>query len=410
MIMNEQNNQQEVIEPEVTVSTQPKENEPVNSKPKEKGKASKVLMTTVLLLGCGASGYVCGMIQDKVSGNHKVVINQVEKNAPNEATNISTKQDFSVQTIAANCGPSVVEIKTEKVESGYGWLNNYVLDGAGSGVIISEDGYILTNAHVVDGSTTVNVTMSNGDTYPATIVGSDPQSDVAVIKVDATGLKPATIGTSSTLVAGEPVVAIGNPLGSLGGSVTDGIVSAVTRSVTIDNNTMNVIQTNAAISPGNSGGGLFNAAGELIGIVNAKSSSENAEGIGFALPIDDVMAIAQDLMNVGYVTNRPALGVTLQTVSYIDGSSSLVVSGFAENSKAETAGLKIGDVIIGVDGTSISAFADLRSIINSKSIGDSITLTVIRENNLIEVAIPLVEMANPQPAQPTPEPVQHGIQ
>ena len=410
MIMNEQNNQQEVIEPEVTVSTQPKENEPVNSKPKEKGKASKVLMTTLLLLGCGASGYVGGMIQDKVSGNHKVVINQVEKNAPNEATNISTKQDFSVQTIAANCGPSVVEIKTEKVESGYGWLNNYVLDGAGSGVIISEDGYILTNAHVVDGSTTVNVTMSNGDTYPATIVGSDPQSDVAVIKVDATGLKPATIGTSSTLVAGEPVVAIGNPLGSLGGSVTDGIVSAVTRSVTIDNNTMNVIQTNAAISPGNSGGGLFNAAGELIGIVNAKSSSENAEGIGFALPIDDVMAIAQDLMNVGYVTNRPALGVTLQTVSYIDGSSSLVVSGFAENSKAETAGLKIGDVIIGVDGTSISAFADLRSIINSKSIGDSITLTVIRENNLIEVAIPLVEMANPQPAQPTPEPVQHGIQ
>ena len=408
--MNEQNNQQEVIEPEVTVSTQPIENEPVNSKPKEKGKASKILMTALLLLGCGASGYVGGMIQDKVSGNHKVVINQVDKSAPNEATNISTKQDFSVQTIAANCGPSVVEIKTEKVESGYGWLNNYVLDGAGSGVIISEDGYILTNAHVVDGSTTVNVTMSNGDTYPATIVGSDPQSDVAVIKVDATGLKPATIGTSSTLVAGEPVVAIGNPLGSLGGSVTDGIVSAVTRSVTIDNNTMNVIQTNAAISPGNSGGGLFNAAGELIGIVNAKSSSENAEGIGFALPIDDVMTIAEDLMNIGYVTNRPALGVTLQTVSYIDGSSSLVVSGFAENSKAETAGLKIGDVIIGADGTSISAFADLRSIINSKSIGDSITLTVIRENNLMEVAVPLVEMANPQPAQPTPEPVQHGIQ
>lgn len=267
MIMNEQNNQQEVIEPEVTVSTPPNESEPVNSKPKEKGKASKVLMTTLLLLGCGASGYVGGMIQDKVSGNHKVVINQVDKNVPNEATNISTKQDFSVQTIAANCGPSVVEIKTEKVESGYGWLNNYVLDGAGSGVIISEDGYILTNAHVVDGSTTVNVTMSNGDTYPATIVGSDPQSDVAVIKVDATGLKPATIGTSSTLVAGEPVVAIGNPLGSLGGSVTDGIVSAVTRSVTIDNNTMNVIQTNAAISPGNSGGGLFNAAGDRKSVV-----------------------------------------------------------------------------------------------------------------------------------------------
>ena len=212
------------------------------------------------------------------------------------------------------------------------------------------------------------------------------------------------------MVVGEPVVAIGNPLGELGGSVTDGIISAVTRSVTIDSNTMNVIQTNAAISPGNSGGGLFNANGELIGIVNAKSASENAEGIGFALPIDEVMEVATDLMNVGYVTNRPALGVTLQTISYIDGSSSLVVSGFADNSQAQSAGLKVGDVIIGADGTSISAFADLRSIINSKSIGDSITLTVIRENNLVEVSVPLVEMTNSQTTQATQEPVQHGIQ
>lgn len=381
-----------------------------NPTPKKKESGANIFMKGLFILACGVAGFGGGMLQDSFSDKEKVVISKVENTTDNSAAQLSTTTNFSVAQVAAKSGPSVVEIKTEQVQAGNGWLSNYVLDGAGSGVIVSEDGYILTNAHVVEGATTIQVTTSDGTDYQAKLVGSDTQSDVAVIKIEAQGLTAATIGTSENLVVGEPVVAIGNPLGELGGSVTDGIISAVTRSVTIDSNTMNVIQTNAAISPGNSGGGLFNANGELIGIVNAKSASENAEGIGFALPIDEVMEVATDLMNVGYVTNRPALGVTLQTISYIDGSSSLVVSGFADNSQAQSAGLKVGDVIIGADGTSISAFADLRSIINSKSIGDSITLTVIRENNLVEVSVPLVEMTNFQTTQATQEPVQHGIQ
>lgn len=381
-----------------------------NPTPKKKESSANIFMKGLFILACGVAGFGGGMLQDSFSDKEKVVISKVENTTDNSAAQLSTTTNFSVAQVAAKSGPSVVEIKTEQVQAGNGWLSNYVLDGAGSGVIVSEDGYILTNAHVVEGATTIQVTTSDGTDYQAKLVGSDTQSDVAVIKIEAQGLTAATIGTSENLVVGEPVVAIGNPLGELGGSVTDGIISAVTRSVTIDSNTMNVIQTNAAISPGNSGGGLFNANGELIGIVNAKSASENAEGIGFALPIDEVMEVATDLMNVGYVTNRPALGVTLQTISYIDGSSSLVVSGFADNSQAQSAGLKVGDVIIGADGTSISAFADLRSIINSKSIGDSITLTVIRENNLVEVSVPLVEMTSSQTTQATQEPVQHGIQ
>lgn len=381
-----------------------------NPTSKKKESSANIFMKGLFILACGVAGFGGGMLQDSFSDKEKVVISKVENTTDNSAAQLSTTTNFSVAQVAAKSGPSVVEIKTEQVQAGNGWLSNYVLDGAGSGVIVSEDGYILTNAHVVEGATTIQVTTSDGTDYQAKLVGSDTQSDVAVIKIEAQGLTAATIGTSENLIVGEPVVAIGNPLGELGGSVTDGIISAVTRSVTIDSNTMNVIQTNAAISPGNSGGGLFNANGELIGIVNAKSASENAEGIGFALPIDEVMEVATDLMNVGYVTNRPALGVTLQTISYIDGSSSLVVSGFADNSQAQSAGLKVGDVIIGADGTSISAFADLRSIINSKSIGDSITLTVIRENNLVEVSVPLVEMTNSQTTQATQEPVQHGIQ
>ena len=420
MIMEEHNNQN--IDNSVNeMNTQPidVETKTVESKasspssnptPKKKESSANIFMKGLFILACGVAGFGGGMLQDSFSDKEKVVISKVENTTDNSAAQLSTTTNFSVAQVAAKSGPSVVEIKTEQVQAGNGWLSNYVLDGAGSGVIVSEDGYILTNAHVVEGATTIQVTTSDGTDYQAKLVGSDTQSDVAVIKIEAQGLAAATIGTSENLVVGEPVVAIGNPLGELGGSVTDGIISAVTRSVTIDSNTMNVIQTNAAISPGNSGGGLFNANGELIGIVNAKSASENAEGIGFALPIDEVMEVATDLMNVGYVTNRPALGVTLQTISYIDGSSSLVVSGFADNSQAQSAGLKVGDVIIGADGTSISAFADLRSIINSKSIGDSITLTVIRENNLVEVSVPLVEMTNSQTTQATQEPVQHGIQ
>lgn len=377
----------------------------VNSNPKNNGGFKKVILSVLLVLACGASGYVGGMIQDHTSSQDKVVIQQVTSthDEENNVTNVSATSALTIEQIAQKCGPSVVEIRTEQIQSGT-FLAQYVVDGAGSGVIISEDGYILTNNHVIADATSITVTLSNGQDYQATVIGTDSQSDVAVIKIEASGLTAATIGSSEDLSVGETVVAIGNPLGELGGSVTNGIVSALNRSVTIDGQSLNVLQTNASISPGNSGGGLFNEYGELIGIVNAKSGADNAEGIGFALPINQVMTIATDLINHGYVTNRPAIGITLQTLSYYDGTSSLIVSGFSENSKAQESGLKVGDIIIGADDMSVSSFTDLQNAISSKSIGDTLKLTVVRDNSILSVDVELVEMINTTATQPTPTP------
>lgn len=375
---------------------------------KKKSHGFKNVMLTVLLLaGCMGSGYLGGMIYDHTSGSNRIVIQQnvaAQSEGNTDTTAINTSSgDLTIEQIAAKCKPSVVEIRTEAVQNAT-FIGNYVIDGAGSGVIISEDGYILTNNHVIEGANTITVTLDDGTSYNATLIGTDDQSDVAVIKIDATGLTAATLGNSDEIVVGETVVAIGNPLGTLGGSVTDGIISATSRNITIDSQNLNVIQMNASVSPGNSGGGLFDAQGNLIGIVNAKSGDSEAEGIGFALPINNVMEIASDLMTNGYVTGRPALGVTIQTVTYYNGSSALVVAGFSSNSQAQIAGLQEGDIIVAADDQTISTFADLRAIIQGKSIGDTIELTVIRDNStMVDVNVPLVEMQNETTA--TPEPV-----
>lgn len=177
----------------------------------------------------------------------------------------------------------MVEVTTEAVTTN-AFFGQYVQSGAGSGVIITEDGYIITNNHVVSGASQVTVRTSDGTEYPATVVGADSKTDIAVLKIEATGLTPAVVGDSDSLQVGEFTLAVGNPLGELGGTVTDGIISALDREVTVENQTMNLLQTNAAVSPGNSGGGLFNERGELIGIVNAKSSGQNAEGLGLRDP------------------------------------------------------------------------------------------------------------------------------
>ena len=385
------------VKPQVTVS----------ESSKKKHGLRNTLLAVVLLAGCMGSGYVGGMIYGNTSGKNRVVIQQNVMDNTDTATDTTaintTSGDLTIEQIAAKCKPSVVEIRTEAVQNAT-FIGNYVIDGAGSGVIISEDGYILTNNHVIEGASSITVTLDDGTSYEATLIGTDDQSDVAVIKIDATDLTPATLGNSDQIVVGETVVAIGNPLGTLGGSVTNGIISATSRNITIDSQNLNVIQTNASVSPGNSGGGLFDAQGNLIGIVNAKSGESDAEGIGFALPINNVMSIATDLMTNGYVTGRPALGVTIQTMSYYNGSSALVVAGFSSNSKAQDAGLQEGDMIVAADGQTISSFADLRGIIQGKSIGDTIELTVIRDNsNLVDVSVPLVEMQNETTT--TPEPI-----
>lgn len=216
----------------------------------------------------------------------------------------STDTALSGEEAASIISPSVVSITTEAVQQGQAWYGSYVTSGAGSGVILSSDGYILTCAHVVDDADTVTVTTSDGTEYDAQVVGSDTADDIAVLKIDATDLTAAVIGDSDAASVGETVYADGNPGGTLSGTITEGIVSALNREITVETDsgeaiTLNVIQTSAAVSPGSSGGGLFNDRGELIGVVNAKSSDTSDEGLGFAIPINDAISIAKNIIENG---------------------------------------------------------------------------------------------------------------
>ncbi|MBO6158449.1 MAG: trypsin-like peptidase domain-containing protein [Firmicutes bacterium] len=288
---------------------------------------------------------------------------------------------------------SVVEIVTELVVTG-NYFQQYTTSGAGSGVIITEDGYILTNNHVIKDASSITVTTSDGSSYDATLLGLDEQLDVALLKIDATGLKPATISTSSNLMVGQTVVAIGNPLGQLGGSVTQGIISALDRSITIEGQTMTLMQFDAAINPGNSGGGLFNAQGDLIGIVNAKSVGDDIDGIGFAIPIDKVMEIVDDLKTHGYVTGRVAIGVSLLDVAseqmawmYRVNELGVYVYSVTDGSPAQQGGLNVGDRILSVNGVEVSSSSEVKAQVQSVSIGDTLTFVVSRNGHQVTLSV-----------------------
>lgn len=216
--------------------------------------------------------------------------------------------------IVDETAPSVVEVFTETKQVS-NWFQEYVTEGAGSGVILSEDGYIVTNHHVIDGANTIKVRLSNGQTYAAELTGTDEKTDLAVLKINASGLAAAKLTDSSTVRVGDFVIAIGNPLGELGGTVTEGIISAKDRKVTVDGEAMTLLQTSAAVNPGNSGGGLFDLNGELVGVVNAKSSGNDIEGLAFAIPANTVKEITQELIQYGYVTGRPQLGVSVAQIT-----------------------------------------------------------------------------------------------
>lgn len=225
-----------------------------------------------------------------------------------------------------------------------------------------------------------------------------------MIKIDATGLTPAAVGNSDNLVVGEEVIAVGNPLGELGGTVTNGIISALNRSVSIQSGgavvDMSLIQTNASVSPGNSGGGLFNMAGELVGIVNAKSADSEAEGLGFAIPINDAIAVAQDLLEKGYVSGRPYLGITYVAVTDASTAQQLGVSAYGiyiveviDGSPADQAGLEPGDRVISIDNTEIAAQEDLGTIVQSHAAGDTISITVARGGQMVTLNVTLGEQS-----------------
>ena len=389
---------------------QPQDAQPPKKKKKFNGK--RVARSAVALVLAAAMGFAGGFVGAKFGGSGKVVIQQV---APSSTADSASGSDSSI-TAASSSGssltteqvadlvsPSVVVITTEQVVySQWSWYGqNQVESGAGSGVIISSDGYILTCAHVVDGASAITVTIGDKD-YTATLVGEDTTSDIAVIKIDADGLTPATVGNSDSLKVGQSVMAVGNPLGELGGTVTGGMISALNRSVTIQGsssvNTMSLIQMDASVSPGNSGGGLFNMNGELVGIVNAKSSSSDAEGLGFAIPINDAIKVAQELLENGYVTGRPYLGITYLAVTDAQTASQLGVNAYGvyvvevvKGGPAEKAGLQAGDRIVSVDGTEIASKDDLGTLMQKHAAGDTLSITIAREGQMQTVNVTLGE-------------------
>lgn len=320
------------------------------------------------------------------------------------STNGLSADALSISQIASIVSPSVVEVTTETISTNP-FFPQYVQDGAGSGVIITEDGYIITNAHVISGASQIKVRTSDKTEYEAELIGSDSKSDIAVLKIEAAGLTPAVVGNSDNLVVGEFTLAVGNPMGTLGGTVTNGIISALNRDITVQGQTMNLLQTNAAVSPGNSGGGLFNEKGELIGIVNAKSAEEGAEGLGFAIPVNTAMEVAQSLIDNGYVTGRPALGIQVLAVSdwqmmvqYGVSQPGVYIIDVTEGSCADKAGLKAGDLFVSIDGNSVTGTVDVTSALDSHAVGDTLEIQVAREGKVVQVSVVLEEQS-PQAAQ-----------
>ena len=319
----------------------------------------------------------------------------------------ATGSVLSIQEIVAKNENSVVAISTETVQTDF-WAGQYVTQGAGSGVIYSEDGYIVTNNHVIDGASNIKVTLYDGTEYPASLVARDAMTDVAVIKIDASNLIPVTFGDMDKINVGDAVVAIGNPLGTLSGTATEGIVSALEREITLDGKQMTLIQTSASINPGNSGGGLFDQYGNLIGIVVAKSSGSDVEGLGFAIPCDKVESVAKALIENGYVQGRPQAGIKIIDLTNAEDAmrAGVTITGVyiadVTGKNAKKAGFKTGDLIYYLDDTKITDSAQLVSLIQKHNIGDKVTFTVVRNNEMIKIDVELEE-SQPEQVQQTTE-------
>lgn len=322
------------------------------------------------------------------------------------ANNSNGKQVLTIPQIAAQVGPSVVGVinKTKVQPQNYydpfsgrfyyysdpsnQESNEMVEQGSGSGIIISEDGYIVTNQHVIDGASEISVILNTGDEIAATLVGQDTKTDLAVLKIDTDKqLTCAVLGDSTQTQVGELAVAIGNPLGQeFSGSVTAGIISAVNRTMTIDNRTYNLLQTDAAINAGNSGGALINQYGEVIGINSVKLSSSDIEGMGFAIAISEAKPIIDDLIASGYVTGRPLVGIGIQETRY-----GLFIGSIQDGSGAAEAGLQVGDMILEVDGQKVSSSSEVNEIRDEKKPGDYLTFKILRDGETMEISVKLTE-------------------
>ena len=311
-------------------------------------------------------------------------------------SNVTTKEPLTAAQIYATYVKATVGITTEINTNVYGQVVQTA--ASGSGFVISQDGYIVTNYHVIEDASKITVTLVDGKSYDATLVGGDEENDIAVLKVDATGLDTVVIGSSDNLVVGDQVYAIGNPLGELTFSLTGGYVSALDRNVTMsDGRRMNYIQTDTAINSGNSGGPLFDQYGQVVGIVSAKlsnngdSTEASVEGVGFAIPIDNVWNMITDIMEYGYVTGKPYMGIINTNVSgeaqRYGVPAGAYVLGVVEDSCAAKAGLQEGDIITKLDDTDITSSDDLQNALAEYRAGDTATLTVSRSGQVQTLTI-----------------------
>lgn len=377
-------------------------------KPKKHGSKFGLKLLAVVLCcaitSAAALGVFVVMIQNGVinvqsseaSSNAAFTISRVvngDTSSDTSASSDGTVSAMSDQDIAAKLTPSVVCIQNYQVTQNYGFMQTDTSDssvspaGEGSGIIMSEDGYIITNAHVVEGATSLKVMTSDGETYEAQLIGSDTVTDLAVVKIDATGLTAAEFGSSEDLRVADKVMAIGNPGGhELSSSVTIGYVSALNRAIANNTTgyTMEYIQTDAAINPGNSGGALINEYGQVVGINSAKISATGYEGLGFAIPIDTAQPIISDLIQYGYVKDRAVLGISGQFIDSMTGRFYGLPQGEyvaqLNSSEAQASGLQVGDVITAIDGQQLDSESTLRSAILSKKPGDTVTLQVYRSS------------------------------
>lgn len=377
-------------------------------KPKKHGSKFGLKLLAVVLCcaitSAASLGVFVVMIQNGVinvqsseaSSNAAFTISRVvngDTSSDTSASSDGTVSAMSDQDIAAKLTPSVVCIQNYQVTQNYGFMQTDTSDssvspaGEGSGIIMSEDGYIITNAHVVEGATSLKVMTSDGETYEAQLIGSDTVTDLAVVKIDATGLTAAEFGSSEDLRVADKVMAIGNPGGhELSSSVTIGYVSALNRAIANNTTgyTMEYIQTDAAINPGNSGGALINEYGQVVGINSAKISATGYEGLGFAIPIDTAQPIISDLIQYGYVKDRAVLGISGQFIDSMTGRFYGLPQGEyvaqLNSSEAQASGLQVGDVITAIDGQQLDSESTLRSAILSKKPGDTVTLQVYRSS------------------------------
>jgi len=409
--------------------------EPMRPKPR-KGGGGKVL---AIILACalvsGAAGIGgAAFYHEFLTAKDTTVVQEMDRPKVETVVNVNKGQPMTPEQLYASNLPSCVGITVSTTTTNF-FGQTSTSAASGSGFVLTQDGYIVTNYHVIedavkDESVTIEVSFANDDKYPAKVVGGEKDNDVAVLKIDASGLTPVTLGDSKKLVVGEEVYAIGNPLGELTYSLTDGIVSALDRLITTTSTnpstgatetiTLNVLQTNCAINPGNSGGPLFDGYGNVIGIVSAKythsQSGVSAEGLGFALPINDVKNILTDLIEHGYVTGKPYLGVQVVPVSS-DAQRYGIPAGaaveyVAEGSCSQKAGLEVGDIIIAIDETAIDSPSALTAALSSNyKAGMTAKLTIIRQQEEMVLNITFDEKnseteANNQIQQNTQQPQQ----